>query len=76
MFGGYTVNWTRSSKLLSADQDCGDQLLLLAAIRGGINGRMGGALENHIRFHLTEGANEQVAPELANDLIDLVFEST
>jgi DNA-binding FrmR family transcriptional regulator len=26
---------------LETDQDCGDQLLLLAAIRGGINGLMG-----------------------------------
>ncbi len=26
---------------LTADQDCGDQLMLLAAVRGGINGLMG-----------------------------------
>ena len=57
---------------LEADQDCGDQLLLLAAIRGGINGLMGEVLEDHIRFHLTDGVKEQIAPELAEDLIDLV----
>lgn len=57
---------------LDADQDCGDTLMLLAAIRGAINGLMGEVLEDHIRFHLTDGVKEQIAPELAEDLIDLV----
>ena len=57
---------------LVADQDCGDQLMLLAAGRGVINGLMGEVLEDHIRFHLTGGSKEQIAPELAEDLIDLV----
>jgi DNA-binding FrmR family transcriptional regulator len=52
--------------------DCGDQLMLLAAVRGGVNGLMGEVLETHIRFHLTGGSKEQIAPELAEDLIDLV----
>jgi DNA-binding FrmR family transcriptional regulator len=59
-------------RALGADQDCGDQLMLLAAIRGAVNGLMGEVLEDHIRFHLTDGAKEQIAPELAEDLIDLV----
>jgi hypothetical protein len=29
-------------------------------------------LEDHIRFHLVAGAKEPIAPELAEDLIDLV----
>ena len=57
---------------LTADGDCGDQLMLLAAVRGGVNALMGEVLETHIRFHLTDGAKEQIAPELAEDLIDLV----
>ena len=57
---------------LTADQDCGDQLMLLAAVRGGVNSLMGEVLEDHIRFHLTDGSKEQIAPELAEDLIDLV----
>lgn len=57
---------------LSAEGDCGDQLMLLAAVRGGVNGLMAEVLETHIRFHLTDGAKEQIAPELAEDLIDLV----
>jgi DNA-binding FrmR family transcriptional regulator len=57
---------------LTGDQDCGDQLMLLAAVRGGINSLMAEVLETHIRFHLADGAKEQIAPELAEDLIDLV----
>jgi DNA-binding FrmR family transcriptional regulator len=59
-------------RALNEDKDCGDQLMLLAAVRGGVNGLMGEVLEDHIRFHLTSGAKEQIAPELAEDLIDLV----
>jgi DNA-binding FrmR family transcriptional regulator len=57
---------------IHAGTDCGDQLMLLAAVRGGVNGLMAEVLEDHIRFHLVDGAKEQIAPELAEDLIDLV----
>lgn len=57
---------------LNADEDCGDQLMLLAAVRGAVNSLMGEVLEDHIRLHLTSGSKEQIAPELAEDLIDLV----
>ena len=33
---------------------------------------MAEVLEDHIRFHLTEKSPEKWAPELAEDLIDLV----
>jgi len=59
-------------RALEAKTDCGDQLMLLAAVRGGVNSLMGEVLETHIRFHLTDGPKEQIAPELAEDLIDLV----
>ena len=59
-------------RLVSSDEDCGGQLMLLAAVRGGVNSLMGEILETHIRFHLADGAREQIAPELAEDLIDLV----
>jgi DNA-binding FrmR family transcriptional regulator len=59
-------------RALTADEDCGGQLMLLAAVRGGVNGLMGEVLEDHIRIHLTSGSKEQIAPELAEDLIDLV----
>ncbi len=57
---------------LNADEDCGDQLMLLAAVRGAVNSLMGEVLEGYIRFHLALGSKEQIAPELAEDLIDLV----
>ncbi len=57
---------------LATNEDCGGQLMQLAAVRGGINGLMGEVLETHIRFHLVDGAKEKIAPELAEDLIDLV----
>ena len=59
-------------RAITGDDDCGDQLMQLAAVRGGINGLMAEVLEDHIRFHLTAGSKEQIAPELAEDLIDLV----
>jgi DNA-binding FrmR family transcriptional regulator len=59
-------------RTLSGDEDCGDQLMLLAAVRGGVNSLMAEVLETHIRFHLVDGAKEQIAPDLAEDLIDLV----
>jgi DNA-binding FrmR family transcriptional regulator len=59
-------------RALEAKDDCGDQLMLLAAVRGGVNSLMGEVLETHIRFHLMDGSKEQIAPELAEDLIDLV----
>ena len=59
-------------RALMAKEDCGDQLMLLAAVRGGVNSLMGEVLETHIRFHLTDGSQEKIAPELAEDLIDLV----
>ncbi len=57
---------------LAADEECGGQLMLLAAVRGGVNSLMGEVLEIHIRFHLVDGVKEQIAPDLAEDLIDLV----
>lgn len=59
-------------RALGVDEDCGAQLMLLAAVRGGVNALMGEVLEDHIRFHLADGSKEQIAPELAEDLIDLV----
>src|ERR1035441_7677503 len=57
---------------LNAGEDCGGQLMQLAAVRGGVNSLMADVLETHIRFHLVDGAKEQIAPELAEDFIDLV----
>ena len=57
---------------IEAEEECGGQLMLLAAVRGGVNGLMGEVLETHIRFHVVDGVKEQIAPELGEYLIDLV----
>jgi DNA-binding FrmR family transcriptional regulator len=59
-------------RALVADENCGGQLMLLAAVRGGVYSLMGEVLEDHIRFHLTDEARAQITPELAEDLIDMV----
>ena len=59
-------------RALEGNQDCADILMLLAAVRGGVLGLMGEVLEDHIRDHLTDASKERIAPELAEDLIDLV----
>jgi DNA-binding FrmR family transcriptional regulator len=58
--------------LHQGSQDCGDILMLLAAVRGGVAALMAEVLEDHIRYHLTDASKEKIAPELAEDLIDLV----
>jgi len=59
-------------RALVADEDCAGQLMLLAAVRGGVNGLMGEVLEDHIRFHLTDPAKQQIAPELADELVEMM----
>ena len=54
---------------LQENQDCTDILMLLAAVKGGINGLMAEILEDHIRLHI--GARP-MSPELGEELIDLV----
>jgi FrmR/RcnR family transcriptional regulator, repressor of rcnA expression len=59
-------------KLSSEDHDCAEILMLLAAVRGGINGLMAEVLEDHIRHHLVEDGHAPLTPDLGEDLIDLV----
>lgn len=58
---------------VAAGEECADILMLLAAIRGGVNSLMAEILEDHIRLHITHpnrgpGSTE----ELTEDLIGLV----
>src|ERR1019366_9039871 len=39
-------------RALEAGDECADVLMLLAAIRGGVNGLMAEILEDHIRLHM------------------------
>ena len=53
--------------------ECADILMLLAAIRGGVNSLMAEILEDHIRLHITHPDRGGESPEeLTEDLISLV----
>jgi len=53
--------------------ECADILMLLAAIRGGVNSLMAEILEDHIRLHITHPDRRTESPEeLTEDLIGLV----
>ena len=54
------------------EHDCAQVLMLLAAVRGGINGLMAEVLEDHIRLHLLEDGHAPLTPDLGEELIDLV----
>ena len=58
--------------LAAEDHNCADVLMLLAAVRGGINGLMAEVLEDHIRLHLLKDGHAPLTPDLGEDLIDLV----
>lgn len=52
---------------------CADILMLLAAIRGGVNSLMAEILEDHIRLHIMHPDRSTESPEeLTEDLIGLV----
>jgi DNA-binding FrmR family transcriptional regulator len=53
--------------------ECADILMLLAAIRGGVNSLMAEILEDHIRLHIPHpNSGAETAEELTEDLISLV----
>jgi len=58
---------------VSEGDECADILMLLAAIRGGVNSLMAEILEDHIRLHITQPHRGTESPEeLTEDLISLV----
>jgi DNA-binding FrmR family transcriptional regulator len=60
-------------RALTAGDECADILMLLAAIRGGVNGLMAEVLEDHIRLHVMNPDHAVDSPEeLGEDLIGLV----
>ena len=60
-------------RALTAGDECADILMLLAAIRGAVNGLMAEILEDHIRLHMMTPDRKMDSPEeLGEDLIGLV----
>jgi DNA-binding FrmR family transcriptional regulator len=64
---------TAVERAVGEGDECADILMLLAAIRGGVNSLMAEILEDHIRLHITH-PNRAVESqeELTEDLISLV----
>lgn len=58
--------------LTDSGRECAEVLMLLAAVRGGINALMAEVLEDHIRLHLLRGGKTPLTPDLGEELIDLV----
>jgi DNA-binding FrmR family transcriptional regulator len=60
-------------RAVAEGDECADILMLLAAIRGGVNSLMAEILEDHIRLHITHPDRAPDSPEeLTEDLISLV----
>ncbi len=58
---------------LTSGDECADILMLLAAIRGGVNSLMAEIMEDHIRLHMMNPDQAMESPEeLGEDLIGLV----
>lgn len=59
-------------RALSEEDDCAKILMQLSAVRGGVNGLMAEVLEDHLRLHLADRDGKGIAPDLAEDLVELV----
>ena len=64
---------TAVERSVTEGDECADILMLLAAIRGGVNSLMAEILEDHIRLHIAHpGRRTETPEELTEDLISLV----
>lgn len=59
-------------KTLAEEHDCTQVLMLLAAVRGGVNALMAEVLEDHVRLHLLGDGSKALTADLGEELIDLV----
>ena len=59
-------------RALEAELDCSDVLMLVASMRGAINGLISEVIEDHIRHHVVDPATEKNAGRArgAEDLIE------
>ncbi len=60
-------------RAVAEGDECADILMLLAAIRGGVNSLMAEILEDHVRLHISHpDRHGESRQELTEDLISLV----
>jgi DNA-binding FrmR family transcriptional regulator len=59
---------------LESELGCGDALMLIASVRGAVNGLMAEVMEDHIRRHVVDPAHEldRARAEGASELIEAV----
>ena len=59
---------------LTGGDDCADILMLLANVRGGINGLMAEIMEGHVRFHVVNPDRRPASGQAkaAQELIDVI----
>ena len=58
-------------RALEAEIGCADVLMLVASVRGAVNGLTSELLEDHIRHHVVDPAHEK-DPEKARGAADLI----
>ena len=58
-------------RALKAELGCADVLMLVASVRGAVNGLTAELLEDHIRHHVVDPAREQ-DPDKARGAADLI----
>lgn len=59
-------------KAVEADQDCYQNMQLLASCRGAFNGLMAEIIEGHIREHIVAAENKKSAAEAGEDLVEIM----
>lgn len=57
---------------LENEVGCADLLMLIASVRGAVNGLMAEVMEDHIRHHVIDPASERVRAQGAEELIEVV----
>lgn len=60
------------TKAIETEQDCYQNMQLLASCRGALNGLMAEVVEGHIRGHIVEAENKKAASESGEELIDIM----
>lgn len=57
---------------LENEVGCADLLMLIASVRGAVNGLMAEVMEDHIRRHVIDPASERTRVRGAEELIEVV----
>ncbi len=57
---------------LENEVGCADMLMLIASVRGAVNGLMAEVMEDHIRRHVVDPRSERARSQGAEELIEVV----